>query len=821
MTGVLNSLLQITAYSAILFAAILLFQRLLRRRISAALNYAVWALLLLRLIVPVTIDSEWHLFTMPQQAAQTMQTQEPIAADTSDISATPSSEMPLSDISETPAQITDRKASDENFNPQSPSYSKPTDWQTVAVLVWAAGAIGFLSYTSVQWLRLSRRINRDCTHTPDFVLHTVRAEKEALCIRRNIRVSVQNWLVSPALSASLRPVLLLPAAFIQHSDALAFGIRHELTHYQRKDHLISLLLLLLRCVYWFNPIVWLAFRRIQTDMETACDAAVTTRMAQPERTRYIHTMIDIGRSAKPLYALGMGAGNGRKALEKRVRGIFMTKRTGLPARMAAGLLAMLLLAACFTTACQPTPEKAVVVNKNEGVLEAAVAAAPAPPTGYDAPETLKMDPFLVGNELTVTVDAAVDIPDTDTFPVYAFVPAVYTQEQIDAVVDYFYKGQTLYNKGGEWTKSEIEQKIVELKKIKQEILDGATNKSGSPKYDMSAEDVQEDINLLEQDALSAPESVDTSAWDGTFSTREHGDVVFKGFNVAPDLTEGDSRYFTAAVYDKLNSSTLMLINGTRYYPSTNQPPDTQAKGIQTTPAQAIEIARDMLDTCGFDFMDPVGAYAGDVVDSGEVVRNDLSGGYAVKCVRRVGDFHVTSAENGVTVNMARSNLTSEEMQAAYAHQWDPEVLTIYVDDTGITAVEWSSYGEIGATLSENVTLLPFDELDTYIENGITARYAWNDETMGGAERKRDINVSRIELSMARVQVKDHPMDWQLVPVFEIFGTISTWPEGETTAASDDIWVHDCLGYGTGLHSGSLLTINAVDGSAITGYWSYP
>ncbi len=816
MANILSALIDITLFSAVLFAAILIFQRLFRRRISAAMNCAVWALLILRLMIPVTIDSGWHLFMVPQsQAAQTIQAQESSESDTTGTLAAPSSLLPVSDISETPAQMTDRRASDENFSPQSPAYSKPIDWQTAAVMAWAAVALGLLAYTSVQWLRLSRSIKRGSIKTPEFVRTMVNTEKRALHIRRSIRVTVQSWLVSPALSASLRPSLLLPAAFLPDKEALAFGIRHELTHYKRKDHLFSLLLLVLRCVYWFNPVVWLAFRRIQADMESACDAAVTAGMTLHGRTRYIHMMIDMGRAAKPLYTLGMSAGNARRALEKRVRGIFMTRRTGPTARMSAFVLALLLFVACFTTACQPTPEEPVVVNKNEGVLESAVAATPAPAARYEAPETLNMAPFTVGDKLTVSVDAAVDIPNTDTYPAYEFLPAVYTQQQIDALVNYFYAGQTLYNKGQEWTKSEFEQKIVELKKIKQEILDGTTNAAGNPKYEMSAEDVQANIAMLEQDMQGAPETVDTSAWDGTFTTREHGDVVFKGFNVAPDLTEGDTRFFSAAIYEKLNSSSLMLINGNRYYPSSNQSSDTQAKGIQTTPGQAIEIARNMLATCGFDFMEPVGAYAGEVVESGEVVRDDLSGGYAVKCIRRVGDFCITSATNGVTVDMSRSNLTSEEMKAAYANQWDPEVLTVYVDDTGISAVEWSSYGEIGATLSENVPLLPFDDLAASIKNGIAARYAWDENW--GEENKREINVSRIELSMARVQVKDHPESWELVPVFEIFGTVTTWHEDENLPPENKMLIQDYLGYGSGFSSGSLLTINAVDGSTIMSY----
>ena len=805
MANILNALLGITLFSAIIFAAILIFQRLLRRRISAALNYAVWALLLLRLLVPVTLESGWHLFTVPQ-AGQTAQTQDAPDSDIVEIPAISSAVMPISDENADPLKPQYQVSPSSNQNPKAVP-AKPVDWQTVAVLVWATGALVFLTYTAIQWLRLSRRIKPGSMHIPDSVHVMFNTQKRALHIRRRIGISVQDWLTSPALSASFCPVLLLPAAMLPDKEAVVFGIRHELTHYKRKDHLLSLLLLVLRCVYWFNPVVWLAFRCIQTDMETACDAAVTARMAHHERTRYIHTMIDMGRDAKPLYALGMSAGNGRLTLEKRVRGIFMTKRTGLTARMAAVLLALLLLFTCFTTACQPTPETPVVVNKNEGVLEAAIAATPAPAAGYEAPKRLEMEPFMVGDKLTVNVDAAVDIPNIDTFPVYEFVPALFSQEQIDGLVDYFYKDQPLYNSGTGWTKSIFEQKIVELKKIKQEILNGATNEVGNAKYEMSAEDVQQSIDMMVQDMQDAPETVDTSVWDGQITSRNKGDVVYLGFNVTPDLTEKKTRFFLASKYEKLNSSALMLVDGFRYYPTYDRPPDTQAEGLQITPAQAVALTRDMLEACGFDFMEPVGAYAGEIGDSDEA--GDNTSGYAVKCIRRAGDFFVTSATNGVTQDARRSDLTSEEQQAAYAYQWDPEILTVSVDDTGITAVEWEGYGEMGVTRSENVPLLPFDKLPMYIENGITTCYAWNETDQEGIN-KREINITGIKLSMGRVQVKDHPDNWQLVPVFEIYGTLSI-------SYNDQQETRSYEGMESGFHGLSLLTINAIDGSAVMSY----
>lgn len=178
----------------------------------------------------------------------------------------------------------------------------------------------------------------------------------------------------------------------------------------------------------------------------------------------------------------------------------------------------------------------------------------------------------------------------------------------------------------------------------------------------------------------------------------------------------------------------------------------------------------------------------------------------MECLRRVGDFYVT---NHATGEADMSSLSQEDMLAAYANLWVPEQLTVCVDDTGITAIEWRGYGGIAATVTGNASMLPFDDLGTSIKNGFTAYYAWNQESMGKEELKRDINVSRIALSMAREQVTDHPEDWELVPVFEIYGTVTTWHGDESSTQSFE-------GLGNGFMAGSLLTVNALDGSIVYG-----
>ena len=68
------------------------------------------------------------------------------------------------------------------------------------------------------------------------------------------------------------------------------------------------------------------------------------------------------------------------------------------------LLVCILAVALLLCACQPTPAEEIVVNKGDGTLEEAVAAEALPPARYEAPETLRLDPF--GTEtFEVVVDA--------------------------------------------------------------------------------------------------------------------------------------------------------------------------------------------------------------------------------------------------------------------------------------------------------------------------------------------------------------------------------------------------------------------------------
>ena len=328
MTAILNVLLEITLYSAMLYSAILLFKKIFHKHISAALNYAVWALLIIRLLMPITIDSGFSLFMMPEPET-------PVVYNVDGTNTPP--EARISDSSVMPQTASQYMASYEMDNTNTTAVDQSgsgsavhtkIDWKTALGLLWAIGILGSMTYVAVIGRRLNRQIRRSGREIPPYITELIEACKQDLGIKDKLQVTMHDWLNSPALSVALRPRLLLPASMLEMDrQQVEFGIRHELTHYRRKDHLMTLLLMVLRCVYWFNPIVWLSFPQIQTDMETLCDVSVTAHLQETEKIRYINTMVELSCKPKVRYALGMGMHNGRKALEKRVKGMFMKRKT--------------------------------------------------------------------------------------------------------------------------------------------------------------------------------------------------------------------------------------------------------------------------------------------------------------------------------------------------------------------------------------------------------------------------------------------------------------------------------------------------------------
>lgn len=101
-----------------------------------------------------------------------------------------------------------------------------------------------------------------------------------------IDARVVAGLQGPALLGLWRPLLLLPEGFFSSCPAPELVLRHELVHFKRRDHWSNAAVAVLRCLFWFNPLLWWAEHRFRDDQEVACDHAVMAEQPTPQRHRY-------------------------------------------------------------------------------------------------------------------------------------------------------------------------------------------------------------------------------------------------------------------------------------------------------------------------------------------------------------------------------------------------------------------------------------------------------------------------------------------------------------------------------------------------------
>lgn len=175
---------------------------------------------------------------------------------------------------------------------------------------------------------------------------------QALCRQLKVKplpVYLVDPLPSACLVGSFRPFIALPLT-VSPKDALHV-LRHELGHYQNRDHITGFLRLLCCALHWFNPLVWLAAHMSYTDAELRCDERVTRPMAAPEKEAYAGVLVlsAARHNAPGLAVLATGMTQTHKKLKARVTGILQGRRPIRWLAVVFVLLASMSLVGAFAT----------------------------------------------------------------------------------------------------------------------------------------------------------------------------------------------------------------------------------------------------------------------------------------------------------------------------------------------------------------------------------------------------------------------------------------------------------------------------------------
>lgn len=306
----LNNLMQIGLTVSLAALVPLILRRLMKKRYPARMVCVVWAILALRLLIPVQL-------TLPQAPVQVMPRTSYVVQ--SDQTAFRQAGLPV--VQNPTRWVTGTQA--QTLSAADTGTVKTVDITDILLTLWLAGVIACVLWQGIGYYRLIRSLKGTSQPVERADLRTILQEQCAdLVIDREIPLRVSAAADCPMLAGFIHPTLYLPDERISRTDA-AFIFRHELTHYKHGDLWLKLLLLAARCLHWFNPLVHLIARFAQEDIEAACDDAVVRGHDGAYRRAYGETILRSAiAQAQKRKALVSCFGDDKKTLMRRFEGLF-------------------------------------------------------------------------------------------------------------------------------------------------------------------------------------------------------------------------------------------------------------------------------------------------------------------------------------------------------------------------------------------------------------------------------------------------------------------------------------------------------------------
>lgn len=335
---------------SVLILALLALRRLFRRTISRRMQYTLWALVLVRLLVPLNVGTLAHNVLSaaePVQTAVEKRLETPVLYMQDGTERHPaqllSGEESQGDPQSPPSDVAQSAPADE-YSIVTPTY-RAVALSEALTYVWYAGMLIVGAWFLFTNLRFARALRK--ARTP----YSVEGCRYP--------VYLVSALPSPCLFGVLRPAIYLNNAAAASPELLRFVLAHEQTHARHLDPLWSLLRGLCLTVYWFDPLVWLAAVLSREDGELACDEGTLRALGADERTAYGKALLSLvpvcTKPQNPLLGATTMTG-GKKSLKERVTRIAENRQAKTAAVFAAVALAALVCAVSFTGAPDTPPE---------------------------------------------------------------------------------------------------------------------------------------------------------------------------------------------------------------------------------------------------------------------------------------------------------------------------------------------------------------------------------------------------------------------------------------------------------------------------------
>lgn len=304
MQAVVAKILNMSITGSIVIAVVLL-ARLFLKRAPKIYSYALWAVVLFRLLCPLSITAGLSVL-------------KPIPVTTAPgISAVSYQSVAQAVQENTPAPIRQQVVPAQTAQTDM----KPSPMQ-IAAYIWAAGASVMVAYSIAQYLILRRKL------------------AEAMPLQGEIYLA--DRISSPFVMGIFQPRIYLPSSTPMNERR--FIVAHERHHIRRGDPVWKLLGYIALCLHWFNPLVWLAFCLAGKDMEMSCDEAVIKRLGEHIRADYSQALLRLATHKRMVSGMPLAFGEGDT--KGRVKNMAKWKKPKVWVSALCAALCLVILAAC-------------------------------------------------------------------------------------------------------------------------------------------------------------------------------------------------------------------------------------------------------------------------------------------------------------------------------------------------------------------------------------------------------------------------------------------------------------------------------------------
>lgn len=314
-------ILNMSLTAAIIIGFILL-ARLLLKRTPKVFSYALWAVVLFRLLCPISISSGFSLLNILDTPVTATGTPQYIPSDIVH-AENPQVDIPIPGIS---------GILNENMpRGEEQLVADPLEFPMAFItLVWLCGIAAMLAHSIISLVKLRRSL------------------VGAVLLHGNIYLA--DHISSPFVMGLFHPKIYLPSMIAKKEQA--YIIRHEQHHIRRLDHVVKILAFAALCIHWFNPLVWLAFVLSGKDMEMSCDEAVMRKTEGDIRTDYSASLLGFATGRKIIAGTPLAFGEG--STKSRIKNVMHYKKPG-PRTIAGAIAACIIIAVCFLTNPKDNP----------------------------------------------------------------------------------------------------------------------------------------------------------------------------------------------------------------------------------------------------------------------------------------------------------------------------------------------------------------------------------------------------------------------------------------------------------------------------------